>query len=473
MSSLYNLEPQPTAKVVLSTTEGDIELSLFAKQIPLASRNFLQHCLDGYYTNTLFHRVVPGFIVQGGDPSGTGSGGEAAINNGEGFERELHSRIKFNRRGLLGIPAVDDGKEVHGSQFFFTLAQTPELEGKCTMLGRVEGDTLYNLMKIGEGVVEDGTDRPMYPAKITGCDVVVNPFEDMVARVKEAPRTKAEKEDTSKGTKKRKKPKGMLSFADEGDQDVQPVKKKKANPNFVDAGPEMPEEMNNTKIPEAPAPKVRPQKMRSPSPARRAPMARPVEASQPQSDSDDEMLDQGPPAVKKSKLDTTNEEIAALKASMKRTIDTGSKEAEKPKSALEAMIPSTTTKGRSKRGKPGDEPGAFDAFQAFKSRLESLPAKNTSKAGAQADAPTTTTTEAPKLGPDDLEETDVCDLHFVANCQSCKAWDEEEEDEDDNDDPTWMVSGLHFPKDTLGKDLEWKKAMADVEVVDTKNSGGK
>ncbi|KAI7303429.1 hypothetical protein KC315_g15682, partial [Hortaea werneckii] len=63
MSALYNLEPQPTAKCILHTTAGDLLLELFAKQTPLASRNFLQHCLDGYYTNTIFHRLVKDFII--------------------------------------------------------------------------------------------------------------------------------------------------------------------------------------------------------------------------------------------------------------------------------------------------------------------------------------------------------------------------------------------------------------------------
>ncbi len=102
MSSLYNIEPQPTAKVLLETTSGDILLELFAKQTPITSRNFLQLCLDGYYNGTIFHRLVPGFVVQGGDPTGNGDGGEAIYDGGL-FEDEFHSRLKFNRRGLLGM----------------------------------------------------------------------------------------------------------------------------------------------------------------------------------------------------------------------------------------------------------------------------------------------------------------------------------------------------------------------------------
>src|ERR1700761_9674832 len=122
MSNLYNLEPHPTAKVLLQTTSGDILLELFAKQTPLASRNFLQLCLDGYYNDTIFHRLVPGFIIQGGDPTGTGEGGEAIYDGGL-FADEFHPRLKFNRRGLLGM-ANSGTKDDNGSQFFLTLGKT-------------------------------------------------------------------------------------------------------------------------------------------------------------------------------------------------------------------------------------------------------------------------------------------------------------------------------------------------------------
>lgn len=81
MSNIYIQEPATRGKVVLETTVGDIEIELFSKECPLACRNFLQLCLDGYYDNTVFHRVVPNFIAQGGDPTGTGEGGESASGN--------------------------------------------------------------------------------------------------------------------------------------------------------------------------------------------------------------------------------------------------------------------------------------------------------------------------------------------------------------------------------------------------------
>ena len=245
MSALYNLEPQPTAQVLLSTTSGDILLELFAKQTPITSRNFLQLCLDGYYDNTIFHRLVPGFIVQGGDPTGTGEGGEAIYPGGL-FEDEFHSRLKFNRRGLLGM-ANSGRKNDNGSQFFLTLGATPELESRNTMFGRVVGDTIYNLMKMGEAELAggEGNERPLYPTKVTGTTVLVNPFEDMVRRGVKAQQTAkgAGKAEEKYSKKKAKKTGGktLLSFGgDEGADDVAiPVlKKEKFNTKLVTAGDE-------------------------------------------------------------------------------------------------------------------------------------------------------------------------------------------------------------------------------------------
>lgn len=480
MASLYNLEPQPTAKVILQTTSGDIALELFGKQAPLATRNFLQHCLDGYYNNTIFHRLVSDFIIQGGDPTGTGSGGISALNDGEPFEDEFHSRLKFNRRGLLGM--ANEGKDSNGSQFFITLGATPELQGKHTMFGRIEGETIYNLMKMAEAEMteEEGSERPMYPTKVTGSEILVNPFEGMEARVKEAPRT-AEDGKKGKDAKKRKKPlgKNVLSFGgDEGEEDAAPVvKKAKANPKLVSTTVEAPEKLNNAPMPEAPEPKKKAERRRkSPSPAEQAEVQKPivpVPTPAPKADeSEDEDEDEQPQKTKSaSALEKTNAEIAALKASMKRTVDVAPKEREKPKSALEAMIPATSTRGR-KRGKAADEQGALDLFKAFKQKLEDLPSTSNESNDEEPQKPNghapnpenNTTTE-----PED-EEAALCDLHFIANCQSCRAWDDEKPDgdaeADGDDDPGWMAHKLTFARDTLGKDLEWKKKMEEIEVID-------
>lgn len=480
MASLYNLEPQPTAKVILQTTAGDIALELFGKQAPLATRNFLQHCLDGYYNNTIFHRLVPGFIIQGGDPTGTGSGGISAINNGEPFEDEFHSRLKFNRRGLLGM--ANEGKDSNGSQFFITLGSTPELQNKHTMFGRIEGETIYNLMKMVEVEMteEQGSERPMYPTKVTGSEILVNPFEGMEARVREAPRTTSS-DKRAKDVKKRKKTlgKNVLSFGgDEGEEDAAPVvKKAKANPKLVSTAVEAPEDLNNTSLPGPPEQRKKVEKRRkSPSPVEEeetrksvAPAPAPVTAKDEDEDDGDEQP-QNPKSL--SALERTNAEIAALKASMRRTVDTAPREKEKPKSALEAMIPATSSRGR-KRGKVTDERGALDLFKAFKQKLEDLPSADPSATnGERPEA--TTNGGAPNPEPTgadaDDDEAALCDLHFIANCQSCRAWDDEKPDgeaeADGDDDPGWMAHQLTFARDTLGKDLEWKKKMSEIEVID-------
>ena len=495
MASVYNLEPQPTAKVILSTTSGEIALELFAKQTPLASRNFLQHCLDGYYTNTIFWRLVPGFIIQGGDPTGTGSGGIGALNNGEAFQDEFHSRLKFNRRGLLGM--ANEGKDSNGSQFFFTLGATPELQGKNTLFGRVEGDTIYNLMKMAEAELMEGegAERPLYPTTITGAEVLVNPFEDMVARVREAPRTKQEDEGRGKGVKKRKKVAGknVLSFGgEEGDEEEEGlaapvVKKAKANPKLVSVGTEEPERLNNTAMPRAPKrEKAEERNERRSSSPEQVPKTKKTQPTKPVEDSRSASTSPEPEQIRRttSLLEKTNAEIAAVKASMKRNTDTAPKQKDKPKSALESMIPESSTRGR-KRGKATDEKGALDLFKAFKLRLDKLPNPDDGPTTDDADQPpapvngnnpeepTTTEPIASAAAKDDDEEAELCDLHFIANCQSCKSWDDSnkpdadaEADGGDDDEVRWMTHTLTFAKDTLGKDLEWKKKMEEIEVID-------
>lgn len=152
-------------------------MELWAKETPKTCRNFIQLCLEGYYDNTIFHRVVKGFIAQGGDPKGDGTGGESIY--GEPFKDEFHQRLRFARRGLLAM--ANSEKDDNGSQFFFTLGPTPELQNKHTLFGKVTGDTLFNMLKLEEGLVED--ERPVYPHKILKTEVLNNPFPDIIPRV--------------------------------------------------------------------------------------------------------------------------------------------------------------------------------------------------------------------------------------------------------------------------------------------------
>ena len=505
MSSLYNLEPQPTAKVLLETTSGDISLELFAKQTPLASRNFLQLCLDGYYNNTIFHRLVPGFIIQGGDPSGTGDGGEAIYEGGI-FDDEFHSRLKFNRRGLLGM-ANTGRKNDNGSQFFLTLSATPELEGRNTMFGRMAGDTIYNLMKMGEAeLIAEGNERPLYPTKITKTEILVNPYDDMVKR--DLVRTKREP-DKSQGTevKKKSKKKGgktLLSFdneeAPEGDGAL--VKKEKFNPKLVsaeaalDKGTEIPASLHrepdkmanglssNTKtnldfvkdkakertIRRKSSKTPSPPRIQRPNPSAQLPLPKDEEPSRSPTSSPE------PDQVEKvsSLLDRTNAQIAELKASMKRNIDNAPVKESRKKSALEQMIPANATRGRKRkhaaRGDMSKDQQSLNILKAFRTKLENAPpeAIESSTLTPAGHDNLLQANGSAAAHDDDEEEAALCDLHFIAHCQSCQSWDKHvlgDTDGADDDGKGWMSHALNFDKDRLGKDLSWKKKNEDDLVV--------
>ncbi|SPC63062.1 related to Cyclophilin-16 [Ustilago sp. UG-2017b] len=220
MASQYVTEPPTSGLVTLTTSKGPIDIELFSRETPLACRNFLTLALEGYYDNLLFHRLLPGFIIQSGDPSGTGNCGESIY--GKPFAIEPHSRLKFNRRGLLAMAAQDKQNE---SQFFLTLDATPELQAKHTLMGRVVGKTIYNLLELAEGVELDG-DRPRYPPKLLEVKVLQNPFDDLRPRMTKDQRREIERKERKEGMKRnedeqsREKGKGkknikLLSFGDE------------------------------------------------------------------------------------------------------------------------------------------------------------------------------------------------------------------------------------------------------------------
>uniref|UniRef100_H2RFQ6 Spliceosome-associated protein CWC27 homolog n=1 Tax=Pan troglodytes TaxID=9598 RepID=H2RFQ6_PANTR len=185
-------------QVLLKTTAGDIDIELWSKEAPKACRNFIQLCLEAYYDNTIFHRVVPGFIVQGGDPTGTGSGGESIY--GAPFKDEFHSRLRFNRRGLVAM--ANAGSHDNGSQFFFTLGRADELNNKHTIFGKVTGDTVYNMLRLSEVDIDDD-ERPHNPHKIKSCEVLFNPFDDIIPREIKRPKKEKPEEEV-----KKLKPKG-------------------------------------------------------------------------------------------------------------------------------------------------------------------------------------------------------------------------------------------------------------------------
>ncbi|CBY42453.1 unnamed protein product, partial [Oikopleura dioica] len=199
MSQNYMMEPATNGKVVLRTSAGDIDIELWSKETPLACRNFVQLCMENYYDATIFHRLVPGFIIQGGDPTGTGMGGESIY--GKPFKDEIHSRLRFVRRGLVAM--ANGGKDDNGSQFFITLGPTNDLNKKHTIFGKITGDTIYNMVKMAEGEC-DQNERPVNPNYIKTTHVLNNPFDDIVPRNLEEQNEKKIAQEIAKKPKKKK-----------------------------------------------------------------------------------------------------------------------------------------------------------------------------------------------------------------------------------------------------------------------------
>ena len=119
--------------VVIKTNQGDITVKMFPKVAPLAVENFVTHAKDGYYNGLIFHRVIKDFMIQGGDPTGTGRGG-ASIWNKE-FVNEHANNVVFDRPFLLAM--ANHGPNTNGSQFFITTKATPFLNGGYTIFGEV------------------------------------------------------------------------------------------------------------------------------------------------------------------------------------------------------------------------------------------------------------------------------------------------------------------------------------------------
>ena len=120
---------------VIKTNMGTIELELFEEQTPKTVENFVGHANAGYYDGVIFHRVIDGFMIQGGDPTGTGRGGESIW--GKPFEDEIVPDLKHDNEGILSM--ANAGPNTNGSQFFITLVPTSWLDGKHTVFGKVIG----------------------------------------------------------------------------------------------------------------------------------------------------------------------------------------------------------------------------------------------------------------------------------------------------------------------------------------------
>ena len=154
--------------VEIETNQGTFEVALRPDIAPKASENFLKHAEDGYYNGIIFHRVIKGFMLQGGDPTGTGRGGESIWK--APFEDEVTDSVKFDRPGLLAM--ANSGPKSNGSQFFITTAATPWLNKKHTIFGEVVKG--YDVIQKIDSTKTGPGDRPAQEVKILRM-VVKNP----------------------------------------------------------------------------------------------------------------------------------------------------------------------------------------------------------------------------------------------------------------------------------------------------------
>ncbi|KAK2726803.1 peptidyl-prolyl cis-trans isomerase-like 1 isoform X2 [Artemia franciscana] len=146
--------------VTFSTTMGDLVIELYWKHAPKTCRNFAELTRRGYYNGTKFHRIIRDFMIQGGDPTGTGRGGNSIY--GSKFEDEISEDLKHSGAGVLSM--ANSGPNTNGSQFFITLAPTQWLDGKHAIFGRIESG-MQTVKRMGM-VETDSGDRPVDDVKI-------------------------------------------------------------------------------------------------------------------------------------------------------------------------------------------------------------------------------------------------------------------------------------------------------------------
>lgn len=151
---------KPNPVVVFETSLGNIELTLKPDVAPKACENFLGLVSKHYYDGIIFHRIIKNFMIQGGDPTGTGAGGESIWK--KPFEDECADNLKFDKPGLLAM--ANRGPATNGSQFFITTVATPWLNMRHTIFGEVTAG--YEIVKKMETVKTDPRDRPVQAVKI-------------------------------------------------------------------------------------------------------------------------------------------------------------------------------------------------------------------------------------------------------------------------------------------------------------------
>lgn len=152
--------------VALETNQGTIEIQLWSDIAPKSVENFVGLIEKGYYDNTVFHRVIKGFMIQGGDPTATGRGGESLW--GGKFADEVKKNVNFDRKGLLAM--ANAGPNTNGSQFFITVQPTPWLNMKHTIFGEITKG--YEIVEKIENTKTGQGDRPVMDQKIIKATII-------------------------------------------------------------------------------------------------------------------------------------------------------------------------------------------------------------------------------------------------------------------------------------------------------------
>jgi peptidyl-prolyl cis-trans isomerase B (cyclophilin B) len=142
------IDTDRTYKLSIETDRGKIELELFPEYAPKTVNNFISLAKDGYYDGIVFHRVIPNFMIQGGDPTGTGRGGP-----GYNFEDEFAGNPLMHETGSLSM--ANAGPGTNGSQFFITHCPQPHLNGKHTVFGKVtSGQDVIDAIRQGDVMIK-------------------------------------------------------------------------------------------------------------------------------------------------------------------------------------------------------------------------------------------------------------------------------------------------------------------------------
>ncbi len=153
---------------VMETSKGTMEFVLYEDKAPITTKNFITLANKGFYDNTIFHRVVPTFVIQGGDPTGTGMGGP-----GYTIQDEFNTGLNHDVKGMLSMANTGQPNS-SGSQFFVTLTPQPDLDGRYSVFGKlIKGESVLDA--IGSVQIDPATDRPLQNVTLIKVTIQQNP----------------------------------------------------------------------------------------------------------------------------------------------------------------------------------------------------------------------------------------------------------------------------------------------------------